>query len=112
MTEGMPDLSGLLAQAQQMQEQLAQAQQQLAQERVEGTAGGGAVTATVSGSGELVGLKIAASVADPDDTETLADLIVAAYRDAATKATALQDEAMDPLAQGLGGLGGLGLPGI
>ncbi len=109
MTEGMPDLSGLLAQAQQMQSQLAATQEQLADERITGAAGGGLVQATVSGTGELVGLAIAPEVADPDDTETLADLVLAAYRDASNQAAQKQHEAMGPLAQGLGGLG---LPGM
>ncbi len=105
MTEGMPDLSGLLAQAQQMQAQLAATQEQLAQERITGKAGGGLVAATVTGAGELVGLSIASEVADPDDTETLADLVLAAYRDASNQVAAKQQQAMGPLAQGLGGLG-------
>ena len=88
MTEGMPDLSGLLAQAQQMQAQLAATQEQLALERITGQAGGGLVQATVTGAGELVGLSIASEAADPDDTETLADLVLAAYRDASNQAAA------------------------
>jgi DNA-binding YbaB/EbfC family protein len=109
MTEGMPDLSGLLAQAQLMQSQLAATQEQLADERITGAAGGGLVEATVSGTGELVGLAIASEAADPDDTETLADLVLAAYRDASKQAAQKQEEAMGPLTQGLGGLG---LPGM
>jgi DNA-binding YbaB/EbfC family protein len=105
MTEGMPDLSGLLAQAQQMQAQLAQAQQQLADERITGQSGGGLVQATVTGAGELVGLTIGAAAVDPDDTETLADLVLAAYRDASAQAAARQQQAMGPLAGGLGQLG-------
>ncbi len=107
MTEGIPDLSGLLAQAQQMQAQLAVAQQQLADERFIGHAGGGLVKATVTGGGELVGLSIEPSVADPDDTETLADLVLAAYRNASQQAAQRQQETMGPLAQGLGGLPGM-----
>ena len=109
MTEGMPDLSGLLAQAEQMQAQLVATQDQLASERISGASGGGLVQATVTGAGELVGLSIAPEVLDPDDTETLADLVLAAYRDASNQAAALQRQAMGPLAQGLGGLG---LPGM
>jgi len=105
---GLPDLRGLLEQAQLMQEQLANAQAELAQQRVTGDAGGGLVAATVNGSGELVGLSIAPAAVDSNDTETLADLVLAAYRDASQKASALQNEAMSPLADGLGGLG---LPG-
>ncbi len=109
MTEGMPDISGLLAQAQQMQAQLAAAQEQLALEKITGAAGGGLVQATVTGAGELVGVTIAPEAADPDDTETLADLVLAAYRDASNQVAQRQSEAMGPLTQGLGGLG---LPGM
>ncbi len=83
------DMSGLLAQAQAMQQQLLQAQQELAETEVEGTAGGDLVTATVTGTGELVGLVIKPEAVDPEDTETLADLVVAAIRDANNKAQAL-----------------------
>ena len=107
MTEGMPDLSGLLAQAQQMQAQLAAAQQELAEERITGQAGGGLVKATVTGGGELVDLTIEPAAADADDTETLADLVLVAYRDASQQAAQRQAEAMGPLAQGLGGLPGM-----
>ncbi len=100
------DMSGLLAQAQAMQEQLFAAQQELAETEVEGTAGGGLVTVTTTGTGELIGLTIKPEAVDPDDTETLADLIVAAVRDASGKAQALATSKLGPLAGGLGG----GLP--
>jgi DNA-binding YbaB/EbfC family protein len=99
----------LLKQAQKMQQQMMQAQEELAQTEVTGTAGGGLVTATVSGVGELTGLTIDPKAVDPDDTETLADLIVAAVRDATGNAQTLQADKMGPLA---GGAGGLGLPGF
>jgi nucleoid-associated protein EbfC len=102
------DMSGLLAQAQAMQEQLINAQQELADMQVEGSAGGGLVTATVSGAIELLGLVIKPEAVDPSDTETLADLIVAAIRDATNKAQAVAASKLGPLAGGLG-LGG-GLP--
>jgi nucleoid-associated protein EbfC len=101
------DMSGLLAQAQAMQEQLMNAQQELAELQVEGSAGGGLVTATVTGAGELVGLVIKPEAVDPDDTETLADLIVAAVRDATNKAQAVAASKLGPLAGGLGIGGGL-----
>ncbi len=107
MTEGMPDMSALLAQAQQMQAQLEAAQQQLDSERVTGDAGGGLVSATVTGTGDLVGLVIDPRALDPDDTETLADLILAAYRDATSQALDRQQSAMGPFAQGLGGMPGM-----
>ena len=101
------DMSGLLAQAQAMQEQLLNAQQELAEMQVEGSAGGGLVTATVTGAGELVGLVIKPEALDPEDTETLADLIVAAVRDATNKAQAVAASKLGPLAGGLGMGGGL-----
>ena len=106
----------LLAAAQQMQEQLMTAQQELAETEVQGSAGGGLVTAKVNGQGELVDLTIAATAidpADPDDTaQTVADLVLAAVRDAYRAAGDLQQQKMGPLASGIGGLGGsLGLPG-
>ena len=102
------DMSGLLAQAQAMQEQLINAQQELADMQIEGSAGGGLVTATVSGANEVLGLVIKPEAVDPSDTETLADLIVAAIRDATNKAQAVAASKLGPLAGGLG-LGG-GLP--
>jgi DNA-binding YbaB/EbfC family protein len=104
MTQG-PDLQQLLKQAAQMQQQLMAAQEQLAEARVEGTAGGGLVKATVTGSAELVGLVIDPAAVDPEDTETLADLVLAAVRDATTAAAQLQAQTMGPLAKGLPGLG-------
>ena len=99
----------ILEQAQRMQQQLMAAEEQLADAEVEGTAGGGLVTATVSGTGELLDLVIDPKAIDPDDTETLADLILAAVRDATNNASALAAETMGPLTEGLGGsLGGLG----
>ncbi|MBB5839727.1 YbaB/EbfC family nucleoid-associated protein [Kribbella italica] len=101
-------MSELLAQAQAMQSQLMEAQANLENQEVEGTAGGGLVTAMVSGTGELLSLTINPQAVDPDDTETLADLIVAAVRDASENAKEVAARAMGPLAGGLGG----GLPGF
>lgn len=97
----------LLQQAQKMQAGLAAAQEELAQARVDGSAGGGLVRATVSGNGELVGLVIDKAAIDPDDedlAETLADLVIAAVRDAAEAAGQLQQKTMGPLTGGLPGL--------
>ncbi|MGY1635576.1 YbaB/EbfC family nucleoid-associated protein [Geodermatophilus sp. SYSU D00742] len=107
---GQPDMARLLEQAQQMQQQLAAAQEQLAQETVTGTAGGGLVTATMTGQGELSAVTIAPEAVDPSDVETLQDLVVAAVRDAARQVDQLTASRMGPLAGGLGG--GLGLPGL
>jgi DNA-binding protein YbaB len=75
--------------------------------QIEGSAGGDLVTATVTGSGELVGLVIKPEAVDPTDTETLADLVVAAVRDATNKAQAVAASKLGPLAGGLGMGGGL-----
>jgi nucleoid-associated protein EbfC len=109
---GMPDMQAILQQAQQMQQQLMSAQQELAAAEVTGTAGGGLVSAVVSGGGELKSLAIDPKVVDPDDIETLSDLIVAAVRDANTKVQGLAASKMGPLAGGLGGLGDLGALGL
>jgi DNA-binding YbaB/EbfC family protein len=101
------DLQGLLQQAQQMQEQLESAQEQLADARVDGTAGSGAVTVTVNGIGELQSVTIKAGTFDgssDDDLSDLGDLVVAAYRDAKAQADAMASNALGPLASG-------GMPG-
>ena len=95
------DMNGLLAQAQAMQAQLAQAQQQLESTTFDGSAGGGLVKAVVPGTGELTGLTIDPQTVDPDDTDTLADLVIAAVHDASGKAAAAQ-QAMTPKIPGMG----------
>ena len=109
MAAPQPNMQQLMKQAQKMQQQMVQAQAELAEKQVTGTAGGGLVTATVTGAGEVVSLKIKPEAVDPDDVESLEDLVVAAIRDASANAQELQSQAMGPLA---GGLGGLGLPGM
>lgn len=107
-SEGGLDMNALLEQAQQMQAKLEETQQQLADTVVEGTVGGGAVTAKVSGTGELVGVEIRPGTVDGGDPESLgelSDLLVAAYRDAKARADETAAEALGPLA------GGGGLPG-
>ena len=102
------DMNALLQQAQQMQEQLAQAQQRLHDTEVEGTVAGGAVTVKVNGVGELTGVDIKPGGFDgasAEDLSDLSDMIVAAYRDAKARADAMASEALGPLAGGLGGLG-------
>ena len=109
MTEGNPfgeggfDMNALLQQAQQMQQQVAAAQEEIAAATVEGTVGDGLVTVTVNGHGELVGVRIRKGSFDPEETEDLEDLIVAAYRDAKAQADDLAREKLGPLAGGLGG---------
>ena len=103
------DMSDLLAQAQAMQNQLMEAQANLESQEIEGSAGGGLVTALVSGTGELLSLTIKQEAVDPDDTETLADLVVAAVRDASENAKEAAARAMGPLAGGIRGLAPRGL---
>ncbi len=113
MGPGQPNLQEIMKQAQKMQEQMLAAQQELADAQVSGHAGNGLVTATVTGSGELLSVAIDAKVVDPDDVETLQDLVVAAVRDANRQAQQLAAEKMGPLTEGLGGLGGAGgVPGL
>jgi DNA-binding YbaB/EbfC family protein len=102
-------MESLLAQAQQMQAQLMQAQNEIAATEVSGQAGGGLVTATVTGTGELVALTIDPKVVDPDDVEMLQDLVIGAVREANNNAQQLAAEALGPLA---GGFGGSGMPGL
>jgi DNA-binding YbaB/EbfC family protein len=110
--EGSPDMNALLQQAAAMQQQLMAAQQDLANRQVEGSAGGGLVRATVTGTGDLVGLTIDPAACDSDDTETLADLVLAAVRDATANAQQQAAVQMGQLTGGFGeGLSGLGLGG-
>lgn len=96
----------LLRQARKLQEQLARIQEELGNESVSGTAGSGAVTVTLDGHGKLRSIKLSAQAVDPQDVETLEDLIGIAFRDAQAKAAELSAQRMGPLA------GGLGLPGL
>src|SRR5690349_23256813 len=109
------DMQQLFAAAQQMQEQLMNAQQALADAEVTGTAGGGLVKATVNGQGELMDLNIAAGAVDTDDPEetarTIADLVLAAVRDAYRSAEDLQQQQMGPFAAAMQGGGLPGMPG-
>lgn len=100
------DMRKLMQQAQKMQEELASAQAELAEQEFEGSAGGGVVKATVRGSGEVVRVDIDPSVIDPDDAEMLGDLVTAAVNAAlGTVSDAAQDQ--------IGGLtGGLDLGGL
>jgi nucleoid-associated protein EbfC len=105
---GLPDMQSLLEQATAMQQQLLEAQQELGDARVTGTAGGGVVTATVSGTGELVSLVIDPSVCDPAEAETLADLVVAAVHDATRLASEQMSAFTGPFGDESGPMGKLG----
>jgi nucleoid-associated protein EbfC len=105
-------MGDLLRQAMAMQEQLMAAQQEAAERRVEGSAGGGLVRIEMTGSGEPIAAHIDPEVIVPDDPELLEDLILAALRDALHRVQELQASAMGGLDLGaLGGLGNAGGPG-
>ena len=95
--------------ASQMQADMAKAQADLADARVEATSGGGMVTVTASGTGEIVGLKIDPAAVDREDVEMLQDLILAAIPEVSRQSADLQQKSMGAIT---GGLGGLGLPGL
>ena len=112
MQPGQPDLQMIMQQAQKMQEQLIAAQAELASAEVTGQAGNGLVQVTMTAAGEVRAVRIDPQVVDPEDVDTLQDLVVGALQDAALAAQQLQAEKMGPLAGGLGDAGGLGLPGF
>lgn len=99
----------LMKQMQKMQDDMARVQDELTRETVSASAGGGAVTATVTGALELVSVEISPDAVDPEDVEMLQDVIVAAVNEAMRSA---QDLANQRLGAVTGGLSGLGLPGF
>lgn len=104
---GMPgNMNNLMKQAQKMQRQMEETTKELEEKEVTATAGGGAVEVTVSGKKEVVKVKLAEEVVDPDDIEMLEDLIVAATNEALRKMEELSQQSMAKITGGLGGLGG------
>src|SRR5260221_12385414 len=102
----MKDLRDLQRMAQQMQASMAKAQAELAEETVEGTAGGGAVAVVMTGTQEVRSVRISPDAVDPTDVETLQDMVLAAVKDALAKSK-------DLAAEKLGGVtGGLKIPGF
>lgn len=99
-----PDMSQILAQAQQMQAQLQAAQQEILATTVVGNAGNGLVTVTMAGNGEVSVVTVDPKVVDPEDVETLQDLLLGAFKDAHNKVANVAEEKMGPLSQGMGGL--------
>ncbi len=102
-------MNKMMQQVQQMQAEMAKAQEELANETVEASVGGGMVTVKANGSGEIVEIKISPDAIDPDDPESLEDLVLAGVNEALRNA---QDLMQSRLGGALGGLGGLGLPGL
>ena len=106
------DLNKLMQQASAMQQQMEQAREELAEEVVEATAGGGIVTVKATGAGEITEVKIAKEAVDPDDLEMLEDTIVAAVNEALRAAEGLAQKKLGGAMGGLDLPPGLGLPGL
>jgi DNA-binding YbaB/EbfC family protein len=104
------DMNKMLEQVQQMQAQMAKVQEELANETVEASAGGGMVTVTATGALEIKEIKISPEAIDPDDPELLADMVLAAVNEALRAASTLAESRLGGMMGGLGG--GLGLPGF
>jgi DNA-binding YbaB/EbfC family protein len=110
-----PNMNQMMRQVQQMQADMVKAQEELKNEVVEASAGGGMVTVKISGDLELKGLRIDPEAVDPDDVELLQDMVQAAVNEALRSAQELAAKKMGAATGGLGGpggLGGLGLPGL
>ena len=103
-------MNKLFQQVGEMQQQMQKAQDELANETVEASAGGGMVTVTANGAGELKSIRIDPKAIDPNDPEMLADMVLAAVNEALRSARSLADAKLGGLAGGA--LGGLGLPGF
>ncbi|MGB6702343.1 YbaB/EbfC family nucleoid-associated protein [Methyloceanibacter sp.] len=97
----MKNFSGMMKQAQELQTRMAEMQAEMERARVEGQSGGGLVVLTLNGKGELVGVKIDASLAKSEEVEILEDLIVAAHVDAKAKVERLLQDKMQSLTGGL-----------
>src|SRR5271168_5124495 len=110
----MPNMQQMLQQVQKMQQEMEAAQEELKNETVEASAGGGMVTVRVGGDLEVKAVSIDPSAVDPDDVEILADMVLAATNEALRMAQELAERKLGSATAGLdlGGLGGLGLPGL
>lgn len=102
------NIQKMMKEAQKMQERLAKAQNDLAEQTVEASAGGGKVTVTATGSGDITAVRISPDVVDPQDVEMLEDLVLSGVREAQAAARKLQEDTMGKVTGGLGG----GLPGL
>jgi len=103
----MGNMNKLLKQAQKMQADMARVQEEVAQIEIEGSAGGDMVVAKVNGANELLSLKIDPEAVDPEDVETLEDLVMAAVNSAMQQAKAKSEEMMGQVAGGMGGMPGM-----
>lgn len=112
---GQPNMNAMLKQVQKMQADMAKAQEELKNEVVEASAGGGMVTVKVSGDLEVREIRIDPEAIDPDDAELLQDMVLAAVNEGVRAAQELAASKLNAATGGLagpGGLGGLGLPGF
>ena len=98
---GMGNMQNMMKQMQKMQKKMAEAQEELGEKKIEGTAGGGMVTVIVTGHKEIVEVTIKAEVVDPDDIEMLQDLVLAATNDALKKADELTNQTMGQFTKGM-----------
>ncbi|MCM3588905.1 YbaB/EbfC family nucleoid-associated protein [Mesobacillus maritimus] len=98
---GMGNMQNMMKQMQKMQKKMAQAQEELGEKRLEGTAGGGMVTVVVTGHKEIVDVQIKQEVVDPDDVEMLQDLVLAATNDALKQADELTNSTMGQFTKGM-----------
>ncbi len=109
MGGGPQNMQAMLKQAQKMQEDMAALQQELEEKEYVVKAGGGAVTLMMNGKKEVTALEISPDIVDPDDIETLSDVIVAAFNEAIKR---VEGEASEKMGEITGSIGGLGLPGL
>jgi DNA-binding YbaB/EbfC family protein len=107
-----PNINQMMKQVQQMQAEMVKAQEELKEQTVEASSGGGMVTVTVSGDLEVKSITIDPEAVDPDDVEMLQDMVLAATNEALRSAQELAAQKMGQATGGLGGLEGLGLPGF
>jgi DNA-binding YbaB/EbfC family protein len=101
MMKGLGNLGNLMKQAKKLQEELEKKQAEIAEMKIEASSGGGMVTATVNGRGELLNVAIEKEVVDPDDVEMLVDLVIAAVQEAQKNAREQAQERLGPLTQGM-----------
>ena len=106
------NVNKMMAQVQKMQQDMQQAQEDLAKETITASAGGGVVKATMTGSQELVSIEISPEAVDPDDVEMLQDMILAAVNEAMTSSQELASQKLGGITGGLGDLGIPGMPGM
>jgi DNA-binding YbaB/EbfC family protein len=99
--KGLGNLGNLMKQAKKLQEELEKKQAEIAEMKIEASSGGGMVTATVNGRGELLNVAIEKEVVDPDDVEMLVDLVIAAVQEAQKNAREQAQERLGPLTQGM-----------